>query len=168
MRTIFVASICCALLVSGCSRLSEQEILSQAQKSRNEAKYADAFGYYRQYLEEYPRGSQRPQVLLNAASLCGNEMKEYKVAVHLYKQFIAEFPKDSSAGKALLLIGFIYANQINDIDSARSYYTAFIARYPENEIVPSIRIELLNLGKDPEKIIEEKLGTKTDSARTMK
>jgi len=141
---------------AACSRMPEQEILSRAKTSRDEAKYTDALGYYRLYLDDYPTGKYRPDVLLKAAGLCGNEMREYQSSIALYKKFYNEYPSHPDAGKALLLIGFMYSEQIKNLDSARYYYTSFIDKYPDNEVTPSIKIELANLGKDPEKILEEK------------
>ncbi len=159
--TFFVA----LFFMNGCSRMSEQEILSHAQTSREQAKFADALGYYRMYLDEYPDGKDRAEVLLNAASLCGNDLKEYKAAVGLYKKFYREYPSNPDVSKAILLIGFLYSEQIKNVDSTRYYYTLFIEKYPQNEIVPSIKIELENLGKDPEKLLEERLKSKPDKVK---
>jgi len=55
------------------------------------------------------------------------------------------------------MAGFIYANELQNYKEAEILYKQFLNEYPDNELAPSARAELENLGLSPEEILEKNL-----------
>ena len=59
-----------------------------------------------------------------------------------------EYPSGENRSKAIFMLGFLYANEIKDYEKAEEYYNIVLRDYPNDELNPSARFELDNLGKD--------------------
>ncbi|MGD0337970.1 MAG: tetratricopeptide repeat protein [Bacteroidota bacterium] len=131
-----------------CGGMSEEEIWSKVQESRQKSDHKETLRYYQLLIDKYPNSSRIPEVLWKAGALCSNDIKDYETAVKYYKEFVNRFPDHRDVPMALFLTGFLYNNELKNVDSARTYYTEFIRRYPTNEMVESARFELEHLGKN--------------------
>lgn len=69
-------------------------------------------------------------------------------AIKTYKKIMDEYPIGEHRSKAIFMLGFLYANEIKDYEKAEEYYNMVLRDYPDDELNPSARFELDNLGKD--------------------
>ena len=76
------------------------------------------------------------------------------IAIGYYKRILKDFSDKPEAESALFMMGFIQANEINQIDSARTTYQTFIKKYPGSSMLSSVNLELNNLGKTPDQILQ--------------
>lgn len=155
MRTPRVFFLSFAILfLTGCSVLSEDEILEKAQAAHKAGKYEEALEFYEMMLDKYPLGRYASSTLFLLGSLYSNELKDHRAAVQYYRQFAETYPEDKDAPLALFLIGFIYNNELQEFDSARTAYLSFLSRYPDHEMAASAQFELDHLGEDAEGVFQ--------------
>lgn len=112
-------------------------------------------------------------VLLLALIGCKNEVKnkayyfqqanhfvsqrQYKKAVTYFEKVINDFPGPAFRAQSIFMLGYLYANELKDqpgaLEKARKYYNMFLKEFPNHDLAQSVKMELKNLGKDPNEII---------------
>ena len=152
MRSLVMLSVCAFLFMS-CGGMSEDEIWSKANASKDSTSAKERLRYCSMLVEKYPKSAHVPDALWKAATISSDELRDYGSAVRYYEEFFRKYPDRPDAPKALFLTAFLYNNELHIVDSARLYYTEFQRRYPANELASSARYELDNLGKPPEALI---------------
>lgn len=156
-----------SLILFACASDNGKKIYDQAEKFYSEKKYEQALTEYKKVVEEYSSGEFREKSLMKIASMYYmylvpnvNENESNKKAVEYFRLFYKEFPKSQDAPKALFLTGFILANHLKNLDEARLSYQTFLDKFPDNELANSVKLELENLGKNPDEILQNKLSKK--------
>lgn len=145
------------LVVASCSKNGNTELLDQANRAYAAKNTADATKLYEQFLAESPDSPHAPKALYNLGSIYQMDAKTGAKALEMYDRIVTAFPKDSLAPKSLFVCGFLSANVLNDTAKARTYYDTYLAQYAatDSNITNSVRLELRNLGKTPEQVLEE-------------
>lgn len=153
------------LIFSSCSRISEDELWTSADKNYKEQKYQEAINDYRQIVEKFSKSEKADSAQFLIASIYNNELHDYHGAIAEYKKFTELFQGDPKTPKAMFLIGFIYNNQLNNLDSAKIAYEVFLNKYPTDELAPSAQREIATLGKDPSELIQPELAIKEETPK---
>lgn len=166
MKRILPLLFIALILITACNSNKDRDTFDSAEKKYNEKKYAEALTDYKLVIEEYPSGDFAAKSLMRVGSMYqmflvpnvqGDESN--KKAVEYYRNLYKNFPKSEDAPKALFMSGFILANNLNKLDEAKLTYQTFLDKFPKHELVPQIKMELENLGKSPEEILENKLSS---------
>lgn len=115
-------------------------------------------------------------VILICAGLilgCGNENKnkayyfqqanfylskqQYKKASEYYEKVLQDSAGIAFRARSMFMLGYLYANELKNepgaLEKAKKYYEMFLKEFPDHELAQSVKIELENLGKDPNEII---------------
>jgi len=158
MRFPIVAAVLALVVLGSCSRESEQDLLSEAERAVASREYDTARQLYLRLLEEYPQTSSRPDILYTLGTIYQNTDEDFPRAISYFRTLAAEYPDHPRTSNALFLIGFIYNNDLGAVDSARSAYELFLSRYPDHEMAESARFELDHLGKNPDDILTQRAG----------
>jgi TolA-binding protein len=95
------------------------------------------------------------EALNKAAAIAKNVNQGYAKSIQLLKQIYTNYPESPRAADAEFLEAYTYSNDLQDYDTAQKLYTAFIQKYPKHQMYKSAVLELKNLGKTPEMMIEE-------------
>ncbi|HCS20692.1 MAG TPA: hypothetical protein DIW47_09065 [Bacteroidetes bacterium] len=106
-----------------------------------------------EFLLNYPESPEHENFLFLAANNAAN-MGNYEDAAYKYARFSEKYPTSKSHAESLIAAGWYYNNNIHNLDSARKYYEIFIITYPDHSYFESITIELANLGKTPEEMLD--------------
>lgn len=149
LRFLFIPLLT-SLMLTGCSRMNEQELLDAALSLHKEKKFAEAIEKYEELVDRFEESPKAESAQMAIASIYSDDMQQYEKAISALHRAIELFPTGDAAPKALFMIGFIYNNQLHNFDSSRVAYENFLAAYPDNEMAPSARFELDNLGKEVE------------------
>ena len=90
--------------------------------------------------------------------------KKYNQCLSILDDVQIKYPKSKEAVQALITQGFIY-NSIGNFDKAKSKYTDYLEKHSDfdSNLTKSIQLELENMGKSPEQILNEIQG-KIDSS----
>ncbi|HEX2962506.1 MAG TPA: tetratricopeptide repeat protein [Ignavibacteriales bacterium] len=156
-----------AILLTGCSKKSEQELFNAGQKDVQEGKYTEAVDAYETLVKDYPQSPRAPKVLFEIGKLYEGktvknvpETESLKKAVEYYSRIFKEYPKSAEASTALFMAGFIQANYLKDFNAATASFKQFLSSYPNHEMSPSAQAELDNMGLSPDEILKKKLEAK--------
>jgi TolA-binding protein len=79
----------------------------------------------------------------------------YAKSIQLLKQIYTDYPESPRAADAEFLEAYTYANDLQDYDTAQKLYMAFTKKHPNHPMFSTTVLELKNLGKTPEMMIEE-------------
>lgn len=155
------------LFAVACNSNKDRDTFNEAEKKYNEKKYSEALADYKLVIEEYSSSDYAAKSLMKVGAmyqmfLVPNVQTEEsnKKAVEYYRQLFKNFSNSADAPKALFMSGFILANNLNKLDEAKLTYQTFLDKYPKHELAAQIKIELDNLGKTPEEILQNKLSSK--------
>lgn len=163
----FCSIILSGLLLTGCSKKSEQELWDSGQRNMQAGKYQEAIDSYETLVKDYPSSPRAPKVLFEIGKLYQgkgvkniSETESMKKAVEYYNRIFKEYPKSAEAPGALFMVGFIQANDLHDFNSATASLKQFIASFPNNEMASSAQAELDNMGLSPDEILKKNLEVK--------
>lgn len=92
---------------------------------------------------------------LNEIAKVAKAIKDPQRAIFFYDWILEDYRHTPYGPKAMFLKAFTFENDLGDLSLARSAYTEYINEWPKDEFVDDAQFLLLNLGKDPEQIIEE-------------
>ncbi|NLJ08337.1 MAG: tetratricopeptide repeat protein [Sphingobacteriales bacterium] len=109
---------------------------------------------YDQFIEEYPKDSLIPEMMIAKAIIQASYLGETKNAVSDLVQISEKFPKSPQAPQGLFLAADFYQSKLKDFDNARKCYQKMIEDYPKDPLTPQAKILLQNLGKTPEELLE--------------
>jgi outer membrane protein assembly factor BamD (BamD/ComL family) len=162
-------------IVTGCSRISDQELMEKGKKLEQQEKYANAVQTYEKIVKKYPKSPLSLEALQRTALIYTNGLQDYKTAVDVYERLIKNYPDSIKyASQAQFMIGFIYNNYAPDTAKARVAYQTFLSKYPKHELAQSVEWELKYLGKSIDEIPEianatgEKKVTATQTSKKKK
>jgi len=155
------------IILTGCSKKSEQDLFNTGQKMVQNEKYPEAIDAYETLAKDYPESQRAPKVLFEIGKLYqGKAVKNIsgtesmKKAVEYYSRIFKEYPKSAEAPSALFMTGFIQANELKDFNSATASFKQFLASFPGNEMASSAQAELDNMGLTPDEILKKNLEAK--------
>ncbi|KAB2926019.1 MAG: tetratricopeptide repeat protein [Bacteroidetes bacterium] len=151
MRTFTFVLV--AALLSGCGRLSEEELWSRVEAAKGGGNWDSTGAVCERILKEYPAGAYAAYARFGLAEShrFRNQPRE---ALDNYKIFSAEHPDLQPAPLSLFLVGYLYNNTFGLKDSAAAQYRLFLERYPGHELAPTVRFELETLGLTPQEALE--------------
>lgn len=156
-----------SVFLAGCSK-SDKGLWDDAVKYQKDQKVTEAINSYEQIFEKHPDSPLAPKALFEIGKLYQsrsvknlNTVASLNKAIEYYGKIFNEYPNNEEAPKALFMKGFIQSNELEDYPAAKSSFNMFIQKYPNNEMIPSAKAELENMGKSPEEILkEEEIGKK--------
>lgn len=143
----------CSVLVTGCGRQSAEEMLAKARATHMAGNPAQAIEEFSAVIKEHPGTPEAETAAFQIATIYNNDTRQYGKAIDAYKQYIASHPAGQHTAMATFLVGYLYHNELHNLDSAAAVFKEFLEKYPEDEMAPSARFELENLGKSPEELI---------------
>lgn len=150
------------LLLLSCSKQkTEKELLADIQQLETAEDFGNAAKSIEEYLRRFPARPQAPELMNKLAMIYATSEKDFESAVAMHRKLIDKYPESKYAVQSQFMIGYIYANEIKDYDRARTEYERFLRKYPDHELVPSVKWELENLGKE---LSEIDIFAKTDAA----
>ncbi len=154
---IFILSF---VIFYNCSNPSDKDYFDLANNKIEEGKYAEAVFEFKKIVDEYPDSEFAPQSMYELAKLYHGQVvkslsnkESFKKASEYYLLFYNNHPENPQAPSALFMAGFIQANELKDLDAAKKSYELYLEKFPEGEMAPSARVELANLGKEPEEFL---------------
>lgn len=148
-RTATIVMLLMIGLVFSCGKKkTEQELLNEIQQLEAKEDFAKVAATLEQYIKQYPKSEHAPEMLNKLAMIYASGEKNFPKAIETYRELIEKYPDSKYVIQAQFMIGYIYANDIKDLDMARVEYEKFLKQYPNHELVPSVKWELENLGKD--------------------
>lgn len=158
-----VLSILLVIVIASCSSNDDKKYFESASEKYKSNDFSGAVIEYDRLLNEYPNSQYAEDSYFAIAGIYQmnkiptlSKQESARKAVEYFQKYYKNFPSSDKTPKALFLIGFIRANDLSDYDSAGIAYREFLQKYPRHELVPSVKLELENLGKSPEQIIEQK------------
>ncbi|MFA7229586.1 MAG: tetratricopeptide repeat protein [Melioribacteraceae bacterium] len=167
MKKVFTLFTFTMLLITACSSNKDKELFDSASAKAKAKNYSEALKDYQKIIDEYSSSDQAAESYFAIAAMyhmyqipnISNE-ESLKKAVSYYHKLFEEFPDNEKAAKALFMAAFIEANDLNQIDKARNSYQAFLSEYPNHELASQAKLEVSNLGKTPEEILQNKAAAK--------
>ena len=118
--------------------------------------FEGAIEQYNKIMKYYPSDSLASDALLRVCEINRSKLNNYNKSIQLYQKFIDKYPNNSDTPNAMFMIGYVYANYLEDYPKAKEAYQKFIDNYPEHDLVASAEWELKNMGKDIQKVVQNK------------
>ncbi|MBM4172421.1 MAG: tetratricopeptide repeat protein [Ignavibacteria bacterium] len=153
------------IIIIGCNPNRDKDAFDGALKMVDEQKYKEALNEFLKIVSEYPESEIASAALLECAKLYHNfnfeglsKEESLEKAVEFYTRVYKEYPKSIGAPPSMMMTGFVLANELNQFEKAKTVYEEFLNQYPNSELIASVRIELENLGKTPDEILEKSIG----------
>jgi TolA-binding protein len=160
MKRMTIYMIAFLAIFMGCSRMSEEELLSKAEAAMKLNKPEEAIVYYQDMVNLYPKSEKTPEALFALGSLYKGVKNDIPRALGVFNKIVDEYPTYEKAPQVLFLIGFIYNNELKDMEKARATYERFLKQYGSHELAKHAQYELENLGKDPNTLLPPQNVTK--------
>ncbi len=98
-----------AVLLAGCSKKTEQELLQEAQKSLSENKYAEAIDNYNQLIKSYPNSQNSPRAYFNMGAINLVYLNDQESAEKAWEKLQKAYPQFDLAKEF-----FDYAQKLQD------------------------------------------------------
>tara|TARA_B100000315_G_scaffold236193_1_gene251755 strand:- start:358 stop:999 length:642 start_codon:yes stop_codon:yes gene_type:complete len=128
------------------------KLYSHAEILKNEKKLKASIKALNYIVKNYADLEIAPRSQYLIGDIFMNDLKDFNEAITHYKNVVTKFSESRDEPHAQFMIGFIYANpqygDIQDLEKAKASYEKFLYKYPDHELVPSVKFELENLGKD--------------------
>jgi TolA-binding protein len=143
------------LFAYGCSSLSDEQLWQRVESAKKNQNWDSTKQVCEKILVQYPSGKYASWARFGLAESYRfkNQPRE---ALNNYKMFIEQYPDMQPSALSLFLVGYIYNNNLQVPDSAKIFYEKFLMKYPSHDLVPTVKFELENLGKDPSQVLLEK------------
>jgi len=155
------------LLFNGCDSNKEKTLFDSANAKAKAKNYSEAMKDYQKIIDEYSSSDNAAESYFAIAAMyhmyqIPNISKEesLKKAVQYYEKLYEKFPDNEKSPKALFMAAYLKGNELNQLDGARKSYQTFLNKFPGNELAPQAKIELENLGKTPEEILQSRMAKK--------
>jgi tetratricopeptide (TPR) repeat protein len=94
------------------------------------------------------------EVLNKAAAIAKNVNGSYAKSIQLLQQIYTNYPESPRAADAEFMEAYTY-NELQDYDTAQKLYNTFIQKHPKHPMYQTAILELQNLGKTNEMVLEE-------------
>jgi outer membrane protein assembly factor BamD (BamD/ComL family) len=167
MNKFFPIFLFVGLVLTGCHSKSDKEMFDAAGEKAKNKNFSEAIKEFNMLAEEYPKSDLTCKGFFESAKiyhslLIPNISREESLnkALGYYKKVMVEFENKPEAEQSFFMIGFLKANEFNQLDSAKVIYESFLKKYPKSQLVNSVQLELNNLGKTPEEILQNKTAQK--------
>lgn len=167
MKKLITVIVVIVLLFNGCDTNKEKTLLDSATAKAKAKNYSEAMKDYQKIIDEYSSSDNAAESYFAIAAMyhmyqIPNISKEesLKKAVQYYEKLYEQFPKNEKSPKALFMAAYLKGNELNQLDGARKSYQTFLDKFPGNELAPQAKIELENLGKTPEEILQARMAKK--------
>lgn len=173
-----------ALLLTACSKESEDSMLLNAKNKLEEGKklegeskpeeakkaYGEAVELYKKFLTEYPSSPKAPEVYSSIAKIYVDNLRDYPNAVKYYEELTQKHPNTKESKYGMFMVAFIYDEMLKDKEKAKVNYKKFLDKYPKDEdpnekMSESARmmLQMLDENRSIEDIIKN---TQKDSVKT--
>ncbi len=167
MKKFFTVILLGLIVITACKSNKDKEIFESASAKAKAKNYSEALKDYQKIIDEYSSSDKAAESYFAVAAMyhmyqipnISNE-ESLKKAAQYYHKLYQEFPSNEKAPKALFMAAFIEANEIKQIETARASYQTFLKDFPNHELAPQAKIELENLGKTPEEMLQTKTALK--------
>lgn len=167
MKGIFSIITIFVFLFSACDSNKDKELLASANAKANAKNYSEALKDYQKIIDEYSSSDNAAESLFAVAAMyhmyqIPNISRDESLmkAVTYYQKLYDQFPENEKAAKSLFMAAFIKANELNQLEDARTSYQTFMDKYPNHELALQAKIELENLGKTPEEMLQSRTAKK--------
>lgn len=111
---------------------------------------------YKDFASKYPDDTNTAFVLYKDADLHHRVLGNSDEAIVEFEQVYTRFPHYHKAAEAAFQEAFIYDNELSNFPMARKCYRIIIEKYPNSEYADQAKILENLLGKDLNKIFNEK------------
>jgi outer membrane protein assembly factor BamD (BamD/ComL family) len=162
MKKCFLSVFSFIVIFTACNSETDKTLFKSAGEMYKVKNYAGAASEYEKLLTQFANSSYSEDCYFALAGIyqmekIPNLKKEDAMnkAVNYLQKYYSKFPNKERTPKVLFMIGYIRANELKDYDSARLSYNEFLSRYPQHELASSVKLELENLGKTPEQILQK-------------
>jgi len=159
-----ISLIFVVLLISGCSKKTDNEYLSLAKESWKQNNIPAAIKAYQSIVDEYPGSKLAPKALMELGKLYQykvdktlNNQEASEKAIDCFKAIGQKYPKSEEAPVALFMTAFIQANELKEYDEATKNYKLFLDKYPNHPMSQNAKDEIKNMGLSPAEILDSKL-----------
>jgi len=171
MKKTLLIIVAVLLILMACHSKSDKQYFDSAVEKAKAKNFSEAVKEYDLLASEFPNSDYTCKGLLEAGKIYhsilipaankADTMKSFRTAISYYKRILNDFDDKPEAESALFMMGFIQANEINQFDSAKISYMTYIKKYPNSPMISSVNLELNNLGKTPDQILQSTV-RKTD------
>jgi TolA-binding protein len=148
------------LILTFCNSNKEQELFKEGHQLESNSKFDEAIVKFQEVVNEYPTGKQADSSLFEIAKIYQGQviknlgsLESLRKSVETYKLIVKKYPESKLAESSLFMAAFILANELKDFPQAERMYKLYIQKYPEGTLVNDAKVELSNLGKSPEEIL---------------
>ena len=130
----------------------EKEILSVNAKI-DSTKANQLIDLYIDYADNFKDDSIAPHYLFKAANV-SLSVGKYEKSVSLLDRTCKDYSNFKKLPDCIFLKAFIYENMLHDLKKANEIYNEFISKFPDNDMVPSAKAAIENLGVPVEDLIK--------------
>lgn len=134
--------------------------MQDAKNFLQEQKFDEAVKLYEKIAADFPKSALASEALFEAAKLYQSKSipgmsdnAAYEKAVESYTSVYEKYPDSPEAPLAMFMTGFLYANEMKQYQAAKTAFEKFLKQYPEHEMAESARLEIQNMGKSPEELL---------------
>lgn len=85
------------LLPIGCKKMSDTELLAQANQYNQEGKYEEAISAFQKLIDNYPKSPECPEAQFMIGYIFANSIKDLDKAKEAYEKFLKIYPNDDLA-----------------------------------------------------------------------
>ncbi|HQI39810.1 MAG: hypothetical protein B6D44_14155 [Ignavibacteriales bacterium UTCHB2] len=160
-------SLLAIVLITACSKTSDQEYFNKADNLLKEKKYTEAIKGFESLITEYPDSKIAPKSIMQIAALYEQHLidgvsynESSNKAAEIYYSVYEKYPESDEAPLSLFQSGFIYDNELRNFDKATRMYNLFLEKYPDHKYANIVQQSLDIMGLDPSDIINKKQSAK--------
>lgn len=125
-----------------------QWVFGKVEAYRTAKRYNEAIELLKYLINRYPEEPIAAKAQYMIGDVYMNEIRDFDSALQAYRTVTVDYTGQKEEAHAQFMLGYIYANVLNNFEEARKEYQIFIRKFPQNDLVPSVKFELDNLGKD--------------------
>ena len=142
-------SVILVVATLACSKVKpEPEMIADIQKLEQTENLGEAITQIESFIKHYPESENTPNFTAKLADLYILANKDYQKAIQIHREIVEKYPGTKLQVRSQFMIGYIYANELKDYENARIAYEQFLEKFPNDELAPSVRWEIQNLGVD--------------------
>lgn len=138
-----------SLIIVGCgSKKTADELYSAAELERNAKNIKVSLEYLENLIKYYPEHTLASKAQYLIGDIYMNDLRDFNNAINAYQKVADNFSGSANEAQALFMVGYVQANILSDFENAKISYNKFLEKFPDHELVPSVRFEIENMGKD--------------------
>ncbi len=109
---------------------------------------------YEAYAASGVADSVAVEALFKAAAVAKNTTSSYAKSIQILNQIYTKYPTSPRAASAEFIEAYTYANDLQDSEKGKQLYEAFLKKYPTHPMAATAQLELQNIGKTAEEMVE--------------